>query len=83
MRKTSIYLSNEDYARLSRLAEEEGVSRTDLIREAIRYYQPKCRLPRALHMDGLIDGDGTSIADVPVEELMKGFGEDSLAPWQR
>ena len=29
-------------------------------------------------MDGIFEGDGTSIADVSDAELMKGFGEDSF-----
>ena len=33
------------------------------------------RPPREFAMDGAVEGPGGSIADVPEEELLKGFGE--------
>jgi hypothetical protein len=75
MKKTSVYLSEEDVERLRRLAEREGVSQAAVLREALAAYGD--RVPdRDFAMFGVFEGDGTSIADVPEDELLRGFGED-------
>ena len=33
---------------------------------------------RDFAMHGIFDGDGTSVADVPIDELMAGFGRDAF-----
>lgn len=77
MRKTSLYLTDELAARLKRLAEAEGRSQADILREAIdRYPEPK--VVRRILCFGVGRGSGVSIADIPEEEYLKGFGEESL-----
>lgn len=73
MKKTSVYLSESDEARLSLLAEQLHLTRAEVIRLAIEAFQPPVRV---FHLDGCFEGDGTSIADVPDEELLRGFGEE-------
>lgn len=75
MRKTSVYLSDEDRRRLATLARREGTSQAQVIRRAIASYVPR-RVEGsggfALARSG--EGPGGSIADVPEEELLEGFG---------
>ena len=75
MRKTSVYLSDEDVARLAALAEREGVSHADVIRRAIRQYVPEQRGSRDFALSRSGSGPGGSIADIPDDELLEGFGE--------
>ncbi len=75
MKKTSVYLTEREIEHLKRLASEEGKSESEIIRAAIGAYQPAVRRPRKFALDGCFDGPGTSIADVPEEELLRGFGE--------
>lgn len=76
MRKTSVYLDEAESARLATLAAAEGVSQAEIIRQAIRAYAPRVRDIRefALYRVGA-SGDGQSIADLDMAELMEGFGE--------
>lgn len=75
MRKTRVYLSDADAQRLAELAAREGRPQAAIIRDAIaRYEQP--RMPdRNFAMMGSGQGDGRSVADIPEDELMDGFGE--------
>lgn len=75
MRKTSIYLTDEEIARLAMLAEREGVSQADVIRRAIRQYVPEQRGSREFALSRSGTGPGDSIADLPEDELFEGFGE--------
>jgi Arc/MetJ-type ribon-helix-helix transcriptional regulator len=77
MRKTSVYLSEEQAARVKRLAQAEGRSEADLIRRAIEAY-PETRPQRTILCYAVADGPGDSVADIPEEELLKGFGEESV-----
>ncbi|MEX0783120.1 MAG: CopG family transcriptional regulator [Dehalococcoidia bacterium] len=83
MRKTSVYLSDEESDRLARLADEEGKSQAEIIRRAIASYAPCDPPKRVFSMAGCARGDGTSAADVPEEEYLRGFGRDALAALQR
>jgi hypothetical protein len=78
MKKTSVYLTEQEAELLRRLAEREGKSQATVLREALAAYDAQTPMNRDFAMDGVFDGDGTSIADVPDEELLKGFGEDSF-----
>ena len=78
MNKTSVYLTDDEVETLRRLAEREGKSQATVLREALAAYDERAVPDRNFEMFGIFEGDGTSIADVPEEELMKGFGEDSL-----
>jgi hypothetical protein len=75
MRKTSVYLDEHQAERLARLAQQEGRSQAEILREAVATYQPKPSDDRNFALSGSGQGDGTSIADVSQEELLKGFGE--------
>lgn len=74
MRKTSVYLPDEDAARLADLARQEGISQADVIRRAIRTYVPSQRGNRDFALSRVGEGPGGSIADVPDDELLDGFG---------
>ena len=76
MKKTSVYLEELQVARLQRIAEAEGRSQADVVRDAIMQYESQVRMPRFFAMDGIAQGPGGSIADIPEEELLEGFGED-------
>ena len=74
MRKTSVYLDEEQAKRVARLAREEGRSQAEILREAVASYQPKQVDDRDFALSGSGRGDGSSIADVPEQELLEGFG---------
>ena len=78
MRKTSVYLSDEESERLARLAEEEGTSQAEIIRLAIAEYRSSRPPKRRFSMAGSARGDGSSAADIPEEEYLRGFGQDSV-----
>lgn len=78
MKKTSVYLTESEADVLRNLSEREGRSQAAVLREALAVYDEQSLPDRAFEMDGIFEGDGTSIADVPDAELMKGFGEDSF-----
>lgn len=74
MKKTSVYLEESHVTRLARLARLERVSEAEVIRRAIDSYLPRRRGDRNFALTASGDGPGTSIADIPEEELLKGFG---------
>lgn len=75
VRKTSVYLGEAQAERLARLAREEGRPQAEILREAVASYQPRTPQDRNFALAGSGRGDGSSIADVPDEGLLKGFGE--------
>jgi predicted transcriptional regulator len=75
MRKTSVYLDEEQAERLARLAREEGRPQAEILREAVATYQPQQSQDRNFALAGSGHGDGSSIADVPEGSLLDGFGE--------
>ena len=74
MNKTSVYLSSEDATRLAALAQREGTSQAEVIRRAIKNYEPERRGDRNFALAGVADGDGTSVAALTDVDLMRGFG---------
>lgn len=74
MRKTSVYLDDEDARRLAALAEMEGESQSEVLRKAIRSYVPRPRGQRRFALDGAGEGPGGSIADIDEDVLLEGFG---------
>jgi hypothetical protein len=76
MKKTSIYLEDLDRDRLRRLAAQEGRSQAEIVRLALAVYAEQHVPKRKFAMAGCFEGDGSSIADVPDEELLRGFGSD-------
>ena len=74
MHKTSVYLTPEELVRLATLAEQEGTSQSEVIRRAIRRYEPERRGNRDFLLAGSVDGPGGSVADLTEGELLEGFG---------
>jgi predicted DNA-binding protein len=77
VRKTSIYLDDEQVDRLARLARAEGRPQAEIVREAISSYQPRPRRDRNFALAGnfeRIDADSRPISETPENELMRGFG---------
>ncbi|MEP7379533.1 MAG: ribbon-helix-helix protein, CopG family [Chloroflexota bacterium] len=75
MDKTSVYLGREEIARLARLARAARTSQAEIIRRAIRAYEPVRQGDRDFALIGVADGPGGSIADMSNDQLMRGFGE--------
>ena len=74
MKKTSVYLDDADVERLRRIAAEEGRSQAEVVRAALSAYEQARVVPRVFALEGSWEGDGSSAADVPEEELLAGFG---------
>lgn len=78
MRKTSIYLDDEQADRLARLARAEGRPQAEIVRDAISCYRPAPKQDRNFALAGnfeRIDADSRPISEIPEDELMRGFGE--------
>jgi hypothetical protein len=70
--KTSVYLDPEQVSKLKRISRRTCRPPAEIIREAID------RLPETgtdYAIFDSYDGDGTSIADIPRRERLRGFGE--------
>ncbi len=77
MRKTSLYLSDTDAARLRRLSERLELSQAEVMRRALTQFDAAGTPDREFALfavTGLSNLDGRSIADIPDEELLAGFG---------
>lgn len=74
MRKTSVYLSADETARLATLAKREGIPQAEVIRRAIKVYEPERRGDRDFSLLGVAEGPGSSVADLTDDELLEGFG---------
>lgn len=74
VKKTSLYLDELDVERLRRLAELEGRSQAEVVRAAIAAYETTRTGWRTFALAGAWEGDGSSVADVSEEELLRGFG---------
>jgi predicted DNA-binding protein len=78
MRKTSVYLDDEQAERLARLSRAEGRSQAEIVRDAISCYRPRPERDRNFALAGnfeRIDADPRPISAIPDDELMRGFGE--------
>lgn len=75
MKKTSVYLEEEHVERLRQLARRERRSQAEVLRDAIAAYAERAVSPRAFACDGVAEGPGGTVADIPEEELLAGFGE--------
>jgi predicted DNA-binding protein len=77
MRKTSVYLDDQQAERLAALAREAGRPQAEILREAIAAY----RLPSS-HDRGFalaagfrrVDDDARPISEISEHELLDGFG---------
>jgi predicted transcriptional regulator len=77
MRKTSVYLSDEQAERLARLARQEGRPQAEILREAIAGYRPAPTRDRQFAIAAgfpRIDDDHRPISEIPERELLQGFG---------
>ena len=74
VQKTSVYLTDQEVARLARLADREGMSQAEIIRRAIRQYEPDRRRDRRFALIEVADGPGGSIADIAEADQLEGFG---------
>jgi len=75
MKMLTVELDDEQASWLRKVAEVEGRTEADVVRDAILQYWSRPRGERKLAIDGVGRGPGGSIADIPQEELLKGFGE--------
>ncbi len=74
MKKTSLYLTEEQAARLKRIADAQGRPQAEVLRDALAaYHAPEAE--RGFACDGVAEGPGGSVADLPERELLEGFGE--------
>ena len=87
MKKTSVYLSEEDRDRLNRLAEREGQSQSWVLREALFAYDAARPDKNFAILDAFKDlelpplpefKDAQEFQDWLDTEGLKGFGSDSL-----
>lgn len=69
-----MYLTDDEIARLAALAKRERASQAEVIRRAIRSYVPTGPGDRGFVLAGCAEGPGGSLAGVPEEELLEGFG---------
>ena len=77
MRKTSVYLDDEQARRLARLAQQEGRSQAQILREAVAAYEPTPSRDRDFALAAgfpRIDDDPRPISRIPERELLEGFG---------
>lgn len=78
MRKTSVYLTDRESARLVELARSEGRPQAEIIREAINAYIPPGNgqgdFALAIGFQR-IDDDPRPISEIPEDELLDGFGQ--------
>jgi predicted DNA-binding protein len=77
MRKTSVYLDDEQAERLARLARQEGRSQAEILREAVSAYEPQASRDRDFALAAgfpRIDGDSRPISKIPEHQLLEGFG---------
>jgi len=77
MRKTSVYLDEEQAERLARLARDEGRPQAEILREAIAAYHPRSAQDRSFALaEGFqrIDDDPRPISEISEGELLEGFG---------
>ena len=77
MRKTSVYLREQESRRLADLAASEGRSQAEIIREAILAYVPVADADRDFALAAgfpRIDDDPRPISAIPEDELLDGFG---------
>lgn len=76
MRKTSLYLDEQQSARLARLAREEGRPQAEILRAALAAYQPAPATDRGFALAAgfaRVDADPRPISQISEDELLDGF----------
>ncbi len=77
MRKTSVYLDDEQADRLARLAMSEGRPQAEIVRDAIDAYRSPAAAERDFELAAgfsRTSDDSRPISQIPESELLKGFG---------
>lgn len=77
MRKTSVYLDDQQAERLATLAREAGRPQAEILREAIAAYRLPSSEDRSFALAAgfrRIDEDPRPISEIPEHELFEGFG---------
>jgi predicted DNA-binding protein len=77
MRKTSVYLTEDQANRLAQLADQLGRSQADVLRDAIATYQPSSSQDREFAVAAgfqRIDGEERPVSQITKAELLDGFG---------
>ena len=77
MRKTSVYLTEQESRRLAELARSEGRPQAEIIREAITAYVPAGKGEGDFELAtgfSRVDDDPRPISEIPEDDLLKGFG---------
>ncbi len=69
-----MYLHKDEVARLAALAEREQTTQAEVVRRAIRQYQPSGRGDREFALAAVGEGPGNSVADLDDDDLLEGFG---------
>ena len=69
-----MYLHEDEIARLATLAEREQTTQAEVVRRAIRQYQPSGRGDREFALAAVGEGPGNSVADLDDDDLLEGFG---------
>ena len=76
MRKTSLYLTEEDQELLKHLADTTHSSQAQVLREALALYAVRTlSTSQEFALFGVAEGPGDSVKDIPEGDLLKGFGE--------
>lgn len=74
-----LQLSEESAKALRELARRRGVAPEEVAAEAVEAYteaaEPPKEVLRTFALAGIVEGDGTSVADLSDAELLEGFGE--------
>jgi predicted transcriptional regulator len=74
VKKTTVYLRDDEVERLAALAAREQTTKAEIMRRAIRRYRPSGRGDREFALAAVGDGPGGSIAELDDGELLEGFG---------
>lgn len=77
MRKTSVYLDEQQAERLAYLALKEGRSQAEILREAVAAYRPKQSRDREFALSVGFerrDKDPRPLSEISEHELLEGFG---------
>lgn len=78
MKKSSVYLSDAEARRLAWLARQEGRSRSEVLRAAIRAYSPRGAGQGGFNLFDSGQSDGVAWDEIDEAELLDGFGGDGL-----
>jgi predicted DNA-binding protein len=77
MRKTSVYLDDQQAEHLAAMAREAGRPQAEILREAIAAYRLPSSQDRSFALASgfaRVDRDARPISEIPEHELLEGFG---------